>query len=150
MMEVITVASVSSSLSGTLSPMLAVRLACGSESMSKTLFPALASPIPKFTVVVVFDTPPFWFARAITLHFLPVLSIYSALLPYFLSHTDTQPFHGDTLIPHKIIIFPAMPCLRLHPAGGFTGITLQQGFNQAPAPVTIPFPHPVSPGSIFV
>ena len=54
MMEVITVASVSSSLSGTLSPMLAVRLACGSESMSKTLFPALASPIPKFTVVVVF------------------------------------------------------------------------------------------------
>jgi len=34
--------------------MLAVRLACGSESMSKTLFPALASPIPKFTVVVVF------------------------------------------------------------------------------------------------
>ena len=51
-----------------------------SESMSKTLFPALASPIPKFTVVVVFDTPPFWFAMAMTLHFLPVLSIYPVLL----------------------------------------------------------------------
>lgn len=53
-MEVLTEAIVLSSLSGSLLPMLAVRLACGSESMSKTLFPALASPIPKFTVVVVF------------------------------------------------------------------------------------------------
>ena len=74
MMEVIAVASVLSSLSGSLFPMLAVRLACGSESMSKTLFPALASSTPKFTVVVVLDTPPFWFAAAMTLHFLPYLT----------------------------------------------------------------------------
>ena len=32
------------------------------------LFPFLANPIPKLTVVVVFPTPPFWFAIAITLH----------------------------------------------------------------------------------
>ena len=32
------------------------------------IFPSFASPIPKFTAVVVLPVPPFWFARAITLH----------------------------------------------------------------------------------
>ena len=33
-----------------------------------TFFPCFASPIPKLLVVVVFPTPPFWFAIAIILH----------------------------------------------------------------------------------
>ena len=47
---------------------LAVKLPCGSASISNTFFPSLASPIPTFTVVVVLPTPPFWFTTDITLH----------------------------------------------------------------------------------
>lgn len=32
---------------------------CGSASMSSTFFPCIARPTPRFTVVVVFPTPPF-------------------------------------------------------------------------------------------
>ena len=52
---------------------LAVRLPCGSASISNTFFPCLASPIPRFTVVVIFPTPPFWFDIAITLHIIFLL-----------------------------------------------------------------------------
>ena len=47
---------------------LAVKLPCGSASISNTFLPSLASPMPTFTVVVVFPTPPFWFTTDITLH----------------------------------------------------------------------------------
>lgn len=53
---------------GSTYPRLAVRLPCGSASINNTFFPSLARPIPKFTVVVVFPTPPFWFVMDITLH----------------------------------------------------------------------------------
>ena len=43
------------------------RSPCGSASTSKTFLPCLARPIPKFTVVVVFPTPPFSWAHEITL-----------------------------------------------------------------------------------
>ena len=42
--------------------------ACGSASTSKTLNPELANATPRLTAVVVFPTPPFWLAMAITLH----------------------------------------------------------------------------------
>ena len=65
---VMMVAKVTPSSSGSTYPRLAVRLPCGSASINNTFFPSLARPIPKFTVVVVFPTPPFWFVMDITLH----------------------------------------------------------------------------------
>src|SRR5437588_1524442 len=48
-------------------PWLIVRLPCGSRSMSSTLCPCSAKATPRLRVVVVFATPPFWFANAMTL-----------------------------------------------------------------------------------
>lgn len=45
---------------------LAVKLPCGSASINNTFFPCLANPTPRFKVVVLFATPPFWFATDIT------------------------------------------------------------------------------------
>ena len=56
--------SVKGSLSGWGWPRLIVRLPCGSPSISRTFFPACASPIPKLAQVVVLPTPPFWLAMA--------------------------------------------------------------------------------------
>ena len=54
--------------SGLLILQLRVRLPCGSASTSKTFNPELANATPRLTAVVVFPTPPFWLAMAITLH----------------------------------------------------------------------------------
>ena len=62
------VANVMRRSSGFSYPRLAVKLPCGSASISNTFLPSLASPMPTFTVVVVFPTPPFWFTTDITLH----------------------------------------------------------------------------------
>ena len=43
-----------------------VRLPCGSRSISSTRWPCSANATPRLSVVVVFATPPFWFASAIT------------------------------------------------------------------------------------
>src|SRR3990172_4838 len=43
-----------------------VRLPCGSRSMTRTRFPVSASATPRLSVVVVFATPPFWFANTMT------------------------------------------------------------------------------------
>ena len=48
-------------------PWLIVRLPCGSRSMRSTRFPSSPSATPRLSVVVVFATPPFWFANAMTL-----------------------------------------------------------------------------------
>src|SRR4051812_40112840 len=48
-----------------------VRLPCGSMSMHRTRMPSSASATAVFSVVVVLATPPFWLAKAITLHFRP-------------------------------------------------------------------------------
>jgi hypothetical protein len=40
-------------------------LACGSASTTSTLFSSVANEAAKLMVVVVFPTPPFWFAKAI-------------------------------------------------------------------------------------
>ena len=42
-----------------------VALACGSASISSTFLPLVASDAAKLIDVVVFPTPPFWFAKAI-------------------------------------------------------------------------------------
>src|SRR5262245_2918728 len=47
-------------------PWLIVRFPCGSRSITRTRFPSSRSATPRFNVVVVFATPPFWFASAMT------------------------------------------------------------------------------------
>ena len=49
------------------SPWLIVRLPCGSRSTASTLFPSSANATARFSVEVVFATPPFWLASAMTL-----------------------------------------------------------------------------------
>ncbi len=53
------VASVIPKLSVSFQPRQVVKSPCGSASMSNTFFPRIARPTPRFTVVVVFPTPPF-------------------------------------------------------------------------------------------
>ena len=53
------VASVIPKLSVSFQPRQVVKSPCGSASMSNTFFPCIARPTPRFTVVVVFPTPPF-------------------------------------------------------------------------------------------
>ena len=55
-----------SSLSGSM-PCDIVRLPCGSMSTQSTRWPSSAKAAARFSVVVVFATPPFWLANAITL-----------------------------------------------------------------------------------
>ena len=55
-----------SNSSGFFHPKWSVRLPCGSLSIKSTLYPCLTRATPKLTVVVVFPTPPFWLANAIT------------------------------------------------------------------------------------
>ena len=45
-------------------PWLIVRLPCGSRSTSRTRYPISLNATPRLSVVVVFATPPFWFANA--------------------------------------------------------------------------------------
>ncbi len=44
-----------------------VRLPCGSMSQQRTRWPSSANATARLRVVVVFATPPFWLAKAITL-----------------------------------------------------------------------------------
>src|SRR4051795_9705544 len=55
-----------SSASG-LTPWDIVRLPCGSRSTHSTRWPSSAKAAARFSVVVVFATPPFWLAKAMTL-----------------------------------------------------------------------------------
>ena len=54
--------SVTGSASGWGQPRLIVKLACGSQSTSRTCLPSCASPMPRLAQVVVLPTPPFWLA----------------------------------------------------------------------------------------
>ena len=54
-----------STVSGSI-PWLIVRLPCGSMSTASTRCPASAKATARLRVVVVFATPPFWLAKAIT------------------------------------------------------------------------------------
>ncbi len=47
-------------------PWLIVRFPCGSRSTTSTVKPCSLSATARFRVVVVFATPPFWLARAMT------------------------------------------------------------------------------------
>ena len=51
--------TVAAKLSVSCQPRQVVKSPCGSASMSNTFFPCIARPTPRFTVVVVFPTPPF-------------------------------------------------------------------------------------------
>src|SRR3954463_4546086 len=57
-----------STVSGSM-PCDIVRLPWGSMSMQRTLWPSSAKAAERFSVVVVFATPPFWLAKAMTLAF---------------------------------------------------------------------------------
>ena len=54
------------SIASGLSPWLIVRLPCGSRSTASTRLPCSRSATARFSVDVVFATPPFWFAKAMT------------------------------------------------------------------------------------
>ena len=69
LLSCITVASDISRLSGFFTPRLTVRDPCGSASIRRIFLFCFASATPRFTAVVVFPTPPFWFVTAITLQF---------------------------------------------------------------------------------
>ena len=58
--------NVTSSSSGSPIPRHAVILPWASASIKRTLFPSLASPMPRFTQVVLFPTPPFCEAMVMT------------------------------------------------------------------------------------
>ena len=53
------------STSWVLAPRPLLALACGSASMRRIFFSKVASDAARLMVVVVFPTPPFWFAKAI-------------------------------------------------------------------------------------
>ena len=55
-----------STLSGSI-PWLIVRLPCGSRSTARTRWPDSVKATARFRVVVVFATPPFWFANEMIL-----------------------------------------------------------------------------------
>ncbi len=79
-------------------PNATVRLACGSVSTRSTFFPAIASPTPRFSQVVVFPVPPFWFVTAVITPFLVVYSdvlslISSGQLPILLQ--ESSPFSNS-------------------------------------------------------
>ena len=52
--------------------MLMVRLPCGSVSTSRTFLPSIASPMPRFSQVVVLPVPPFWLTMAIVVAFFEI------------------------------------------------------------------------------
>src|SRR4051794_9353271 len=63
----------SSSESGSM-PWLIVRFDCGSRSTHSTRWPFSANATARFSVVVVFATPPFWLANEMTCAFAPLLA----------------------------------------------------------------------------
>ena len=48
-------------------PWLMVRLPCGSRSTHSARWPLSTNAAARFSVVVVFATPPFWLVKAMTL-----------------------------------------------------------------------------------
>ena len=60
-------------------------LACGSASMTSTFFSSAASEAARLIVVVVFPTPPFWLANAMTfpIEILALTQVRSRLVPRF-------------------------------------------------------------------
>src|SRR3954453_3118517 len=60
-----------------------VRLACGSASTIRTRLPRLTSAWAKFTTDVVFPTPPFWLARAMTRDMVAAPSTTATVRPVF-------------------------------------------------------------------
>ena len=53
-------------------PMLMVSAPCGSASTNRTFLPSIASPMPRFSQVVVLPVPPFWLTMAIVVAFLEI------------------------------------------------------------------------------
>ena len=60
------------SSSGCCQPMLMVKLPCGSASTNRTFLPSIASPMPRFSQVVVLPVPPFWLTMAIVVAFFEI------------------------------------------------------------------------------
>ena len=53
-------------------PMLMVSDPCGLASTNRTFLPSIASPMPRFSQVVVLPVPPFWLTMAIVVAFLEI------------------------------------------------------------------------------
>src|ERR1700719_935997 len=86
-----------SSVSGSI-PCDIVRLPCGSMSTHSTRWPSSAKAAARLSVVVVFATPPFWLANAMTLAF-PCTGGSDTRLPRMpsgrYSHGDLRFLHGN-------------------------------------------------------
>ena len=67
------------SSSGCCQPMLMVKLPCGSASTSRTFLPSIASPMPRFSQVVVLPVPPFWLTMAIVVAFFEIFITSASL-----------------------------------------------------------------------
>jgi len=67
------------SSSGCCQPMLMVRLPCGSASTNRTFLPSIASPMPRFSQVVVLPVPPFWLTMAIVVAFFEIFITSASL-----------------------------------------------------------------------
>jgi len=67
------------SSSGCCQPMLMVSDPCGSASTSRTFLPSIASPMPRFSQVVVLPVPPFWLTMAIVVAFFEIFITSASL-----------------------------------------------------------------------
>ena len=78
--------------SGFVQPRLIVRLAWGSRLMSKTSLPFRARPMPRFSVVQVLPTPPFWLAMAIVVDMAFLLVLMDLQCAEIDREWDSPPF----------------------------------------------------------
>ena len=56
-----------------------VKLPCGSASTNRTFLPSIASPMPRFSQVVVLPVPPFWLTMAIVVAFFEIFITSASL-----------------------------------------------------------------------
>ena len=91
------------SISSGFQPWDIVRLPCGSRSIASTRMPFSASATPRFSVVVVLATPPFWLAKTITLATVGPLSVLARVfgrgskrVSAIVAHLSD---HASTLLP---------------------------------------------------
>src|SRR4051812_7820282 len=83
-----------------------VRLACGSASTIRTRLPRLTSAWAKFATDVVFPTPPFWLARAMTRDMVSAPSTTATVWPMFdVKHRLRQalPAHAHATYESRLV-----------------------------------------------
>src|SRR4051812_35967247 len=98
-----------------------VRLPCGSMSMHRTRWPSSAKAAARFSVVVVFATPPFWLANAMTFAVLMCDSVRGVGKP---SSPACSPHRARVLFVRR-------------PSDGFAARGGARSIARVPVPVTL-------------